>query len=563
VSSPTPGAGSLRDALQSSGWEQTYAELAAAEREGGLSPADLERFALVAYLTGRDIHSTDVLSRAFQGYVASGDVQRAARAAFWLAFQLIHAGERAPASGWTMRGRRLLDENQVDCVERGYLLVPLGVLRVREGDLQGALAAFTEAVEIAVRFGDVDLVNLARHGCGRALIGLGETARGGALLDELMVAVTAGELSPIVAGTVYCSVISACFDRFDVRRAHEWTDALHHWCGAQPSLVPFRGQCLVYRAEILLLDGAWHEALEQAEQACERLSHPVRHPSLGAAFYQLADLRRLLGDLEAAEEAYRLASDAGRSPYPGLALLRLTQGRREAAQAAICRAVDETRDRRWRCPMLAASVEILLACGEVDAARGAARELSSIAADIDTPFVHAASASATGAVDLASGDARRALDSLRRARTLWRELGASYEAARVGVAIADACRALGDTDTAQLELDGAARAFRQLGAVSDLAAVEARARPPAPAVTTPGNLTDREVQVLKLLASGKTNRAIAKELAISEKTVARHVSNIFVKLDLSSRTAAAAFAFQHRLIVPTPRLRGVGQGEGS
>ena len=363
-----------------------------------------------------------------------------------------------------------------------------------------------------------------------------------------MVAVTAGELSPIVAGTVYCSVIAACFDWFDVRRAHEWTDALHHWCGSQPDLVPFRGHCLVYRAEILLLDGAWIEALEEAQRACERLSRPAPHPSLGAAFYQLAELRRLRGELDSAEEAYRLASDAGRSPYPGLALLRLAQGRREAAQTAICRAVDEVRDRRFRCRLLAACVEILLACGDVAAARGAALELTSIAAAIDTPFVRAAAAYATGTVDLAAGEARTALDSLREARTFWRELGAAYEAARVGAAIAEAYRDLGDADTAQLELEGAARAFRQLGAVGDLARLEERAKPKPPAATATGDLTDREIQVLKLLASGKTNRAIATELAISEKTVARHVSNIFVKLDLSSRTAAAAFAFQHRLV---------------
>ncbi len=527
-------------------WERSYQDLSASDRASRLSAADLEQFAMAAYLTGRDTEATDILARAHNAFVEGADDVRASRCAFWVAFILMNTGGAARASGWLARAQRLLDEGHHDAVERGYLLLPVALRQVGARDLATAATTFARAADIGERFGESDLVNLARQGQGRTLLGLGRAAEGVALLDEVMIAVTSGEVSPIVAGTIYCSVISACFDMFDMRRAQEWTDALNRWCTSHPDLVPYRGECLVHRAEIMLLHGGWRDALEEARRACDWLSRPSVRPPIGAAYYQLGELHRLRGDFSEAEDAYRAAGERGRAPYPGLALLRLAQGQRDAAKAAICRVAEEVRDGRQRARVLAACVEIQLAAAEIALARKAAEELAAMATEAGSPFLHALSSHASGAVLLAEGEAAPALTALREACAGWRDLGAPYELARATVLIGLACRQLGDIDGAQMELRTAAGAFRQLGAKPDLARVEqlsAAARP-----TASGPLTAREREVLALVASGKTNRAIAEVLSISEKTVARHLSNIFTKLDLSSRAAATAYAFKHHLI---------------
>lgn len=522
-----------------------YDRLSAAERQSPLDPSDLERFARAAYLIGRDSETLDLLGRAHGAFLARGDGSGAARCAFWLAFLLQNNNEGARAAGWLARARRLLEEGGYDCVECGYLLLPAALQHVRNRDLAAAGATFAEAARIGDRFGDPDLVNLARAGRGRTLIGAGEVAAGVALLDETMVAVTSGELSPIAAGTVYCSVISACFDMFDLGRAQEWTEALNRWCASHPDLVPYRGECLVHRAEIMRLHGGWRDALEEARRACEWFARPPGHAAMGAAYYQLAELHRLRGDFAGAEEAYRAAGQAGRTPHPGLALLRLAQGRLEDARAAIARVVEETRDRRTRTTALAAFTEILLALGDLPAARKAADELATIARAPGAPFPRALAAHAASAVSLAEGDACGALSLSREAVAIWGNLEAPYEMARSTVVIGLACRALGDNEGALMELNAAAAAFARLEAAPDLASVETLLKAERGSA---GGLTARELEVLALLAGGKTNRAIGAELQISEKTVARHVSNIFSKLNLSSRAAATAYAFRHGLV---------------
>jgi DNA-binding CsgD family transcriptional regulator len=535
-----------RESFDRRAWGDAYARLAAATRAGPLEPEDTERLAMAAHLVGRDAESTDIWARAHREFLNREDTEGAARCAFWLGFRLLFQGERARSGGWLARARRLLDEARRDSVVLGYLLLPAAIRRLEEGDGAGAHAVFGEAAEVGRRFGDTDLVTLARHGQGRALIRQNQLAAGVALLDEVMVAATAGELSPSIVGDVYCSVLEACHEICDLHRAQEWTAALSDWCASQPELIAHRGQCLVRRAELLQLHGAWPDAMDEAQRACERLSDQPGRLAAGAAFYQRAELHRLRGEFSKAEEAYRQAGQRGRPPQPGLSLLWLAQGRGDAALAAVCRAVDEPHDRQTRARVLGACVEIMLAANQVASARAAADELAEIAAGLDAPLLRALSTQAAGAVLLAEGAPRAALPALRRASTIWRELDAPFEAARVGVLLGQAHRELGDDDSADMETDAARQIFRRLGAAPDLARVETLPR--AAAATRRGPLTTREVQVLRLVATGKTNRAIADDLVISEKTVARHVSNIFTKLALSTRAAATAYAYRHELV---------------
>jgi DNA-binding CsgD family transcriptional regulator len=345
-----------------------------------------------------------------------------------------------------------------------------------------------------------------------------------------------------VAGDVYCSVLEGCQEIFDLRRAYEWTASLAQWCATQPDLVRYRGECLYYRAEVLQLRGRWNDAARDAQSACELLS---ARPSAGGAFYRRGDIHRLRGEFTEAEEAYTRAHERGRKPQPGLSLLRLAQGDSGAAAASIRSVLLDTQPRIGRARVLPAAVEILLAAGDVDGARSAAAELSHIALAFGAPLLAAASAHATGAVRLVEGDIEAAATSLRQACATWRELEMPYDEAQTRLLLAAVCEKRGDQDGRRLESETARRTFAQLGAEPWLARAGPSERDSDERI---GSLSGREAQVLRLLAAGKTNRAIADELYISEKTVARHVSNIFDKLGVSNRTGATAWAFQHHLV---------------
>jgi DNA-binding CsgD family transcriptional regulator len=526
-------------------WAGAFTELTTADREARLAIDDVERLATAAYLAGRDEDSVELWQRAHLELLRAGDVLRAVRCASWLVFVLVNGGDVARTGGWLARARRLLDDGRRDCPELGYVLVPTALLRAVQGDWRDAQAIASQAVEIGERFDEIDLVTLARNVQGRALIGQQRIVEGMTVLDEAMVAVTADETSPMVAGAVYCSVIQACQQVFDLQRAREWTVALTHWCDSQPELVPFAGDCLVHRAEIMQLHGAWTDAADAAERAAEQLLRRGQTAAAGA-FYQQGELHRLRGAFARAEKAYSEASRCGRDPQPGLALLRLAQGRVDAAEAAIRRAVDGTRDRGTRSRLLPARVEITCASGDSRAARAAAAELLQIADDLPAPLLHAAATHADGAVLLLEGDGAGALAALRQAWTAWQELEVPYEAARVRVLIGLACRKLGDHEAATMELDAAEWAFTELRAAPDVARVQALS---GDATAAPAHgLTAREFEVLRLVATGRTNRAIAADLFLSERTVARHVSNIFAKLGVSSRAAATAYAYEHDLV---------------
>jgi DNA-binding CsgD family transcriptional regulator len=539
-----------REAFGRQAWRAAYSEFVDAERVAPLEPDDLERLSTAALLIGQDAESVDALSRAHQEYLNRGDAESAARCGVRLGLRMFMNGEVARGAGWLGRARRVLEEAGCsDCVVHGYLLIPVAIRATMDGDGDTAYKTFGEAVAIGRRFGDTDLVLLARHGQGRVLVRTGKLNEGLELFDEVMVGVTAGEASPAVVGDVYCSVISACSDVFDFHRAQEWTTSLSAWCASQPDLVAHRGECMVHRAEIAQFHGAWADAMVELTQACERLANPPGQRGVGLAFYQQADLHRLRGEFGKAESMYRLANQVGRSPQPGLALLRLAQGRVDAAAAAIRGAIDETRSGPRRPRILSACVEIMLAANDVSAAHAAADELKQTAADLPVRFLRATAAHASGAVRLAEGDARGALAKLREALAVWHELDAPYEAARTRELMALAHRVLGDDDSAAMDLDAAAVAYEHLGAATDLSRIEAVSKEPTEATTD--GLTAREVEVLRLVATGKTNRAIAAALGISEKTIARHVSNIFVKLGISSRAAATAYAYEHDLATPS------------
>ena len=524
-------------------WADAYASLSEADSTDPLGAPDLVLLATSAYMLGDEDEWLRDLERAYDLYVDAGEIPPALRCAFWIGTGLAVRGEVGGATGWGGRALRLLEQIDDDCVERGYMLFPRVLEHEAAGDISAACDVLGEAAEIGRRFDDADLTAIAMHFQGQLLIVLGRVQEGLGLLDEAMVAVTRGQVSPIPTGLVYCGMIAACQGAYELRRAREWTAALTRWCAEQPDLVSFTGRCLVHRAEIMQLDGAWPEALDEAKRAGGRPG--MTQIGHAEALYRQGEIHRLQGDFAQAEEAYRDASRSGWEPQPGLALLRLAQGEPEAAAAAIRRVVGETAEPLKRAGLLPAQVEIMLAVGELDEARRACGELEVLTEDQPTGMLVAMRAQARGAVALAGGDAWGALSAAREACHAWQELGAPYETARARVLVALACRELGDTDTGELELDAARLSFQRLGAAPDLARVQELTR--RSAQPAPGGLTAREVEVLRLVATGKTNRAIAEELVISEKTVARHVSNIFTKLRISSRAAATAYAFRHDL----------------
>jgi ATP/maltotriose-dependent transcriptional regulator MalT len=532
-------------------WDDAFDLLSRADASSALETEDLGRLAWSAGLTGRDEEMLAATERSYHALLEAGETLPAARAAFWLGFRLLARGDASRAVGWLGRAEHLVEREGRDCVEQGYLLLPAATRYIAVGEFGKAHDAAERAAQFGERFREADLLAFARNLQARALLSQGHFERGLTLMDEAMVAVTSGELSPVVTGVIYCSAIGSCQKIYAYERTREWTEALARWCDAHPQLGMFTAYCLAHRAEILQMGGNWPEAVGQARRAVERSVRVIEQDAAGRAHYQEAEIHRLRGEFDAANASYRDASRCGVDPQPGLALLRLAQGEVQAAVNAIRRAVGATREALPRMRYLPACVEIMLAAGNLEEARAASRELDEAAAILTTEVPTAIALHARAAILLAEGDALAAVEPVRRAFRTWQQLDAPFLAARLRVLLARACIALGDIDGARLELDGAGEVFERLGARPDLVAVEAigasLSRDKREDAHAHG-LTARELQVLRLVASGKTNKAIARELSLSDKTVDRHVSNIFTKLEVSSRAAATAFAYERQMI---------------
>lgn len=565
-----------REAYAERRWPDAVGQYTAADRDAELPAGDLEQLATSVILTGQASEGVDILARAHLKYLADGDYPAAARCAFWTGMNLMLLGEMARSAGWLARARRIIADLTEPCPCEGLLSIPAGLGALYQGDGAAAAEAFTLAADLGRERGDADSATLGMLGLGQAKIMLGQLHDGLALLDEAMVAVTVGEISPVAAGIIYCAVIETCHLAFDVHRAHEWTRALDRWCDAQQQLVAFSGQCQMHRAELYRLHGAWTEAIDAAKTALDLAYRGDRMATYGG-FYEQGQIHRLRGDFDAAEAAYLHAQETGFPPQPGLALLRLAQGRPDQAQSMIRQAMDGVGP-DYRRRMLAARVEIELAAGDAPAARAAMEELATLCDSIDMPMLHALAEQAEAAVLFHEGDPQAALVPLRRAWSRWLSLDAPFEAARCRALLASLSAALGDAESARLEREAARAVFSELGAAPELSALEssvlepsvleqsatvAPSPPVAPDAGTAqlppsaddvghaagaGPLTARETEVVRLVAAGLSNRDIAAELFISEKTVARHLSNIFTKLGLASRAAATAYAYRHGLV---------------
>lgn len=520
-------------------WLTVFRQLRA---EANLDAPGLERLAVAAYLSGNDDESVRGWDLAHHAYLDAADVDAAVRCAVWLGITAMLRGNASLGGGWLGRAERIVADTEEDVPHGAYLLIPAGLAALASGREAEAFERFAEAAEAGRRAADPDLIALGILGQGQASIVLGDSGRGRRLLDEAMVGVTSGEVSVVTAGIVYCAVIDACVAIFDVRRAAEWTDALSRWCDEQPDLVPYRGQCLIHRSQVMQLRGRWGDAAAEVGRATVRLADPP-HAALGLACYQRGELHRLRGEFDAAEEAYRDAGLQGFDPVPGYALLKLARGEGEAAATNIRRALAEVDDRLVRPRVVGAAVEILLRAGDPEGAEAATCELEAFAASLDAPVLSAAAHHSRGSLLLTSGEAEAALSLLRRAMATWRELAMPYELARTRVLIGSACRSIGDDHAGTLEFDAARETFVSLGAIVDVEHLDALVGSEAHAL--PAGLTEREAEVLRRVASGRTNRDVAAELSISQHTVARHLQNIYTKLGVASRSAATAYAYEH------------------
>jgi DNA-binding NarL/FixJ family response regulator len=500
-----------------------------------------------AWWEGAVEESLSAYEEAYRLYLHSEEAghRPAAMLAMDIGFLWYLRGEEAIGSGWISRAQRLLD-GQPACVEHGYLQSLQIDAALSQSDFDAAIEVARAVAALGAEHDDATLIACALVGEGIAMIKQGRVGDGLAILDEAMLPVVAGRVRPSYAGNIYCQLMSVCHDLADLRRAEQWTDATARWCEGFSNAVMFMGICRVHRVQLLQVRGEWAQAEDEIQRVCDELG-AMNVIAVGVALYELAEVRRLCGDLVESEEAYAEAHRCGRDPQPGLALLWLAQGKHRAALEAVQAAEATTSDRLAKTRLWEAMVEVALTADDLTTARRAADELDAAATTYASSGLVAAAVLARGRVQLAGGDARGAVESLGEARQRWQDLNAPYRVAQVRVQLARALQALRSESGATLELDAADAAFAQLGVTRRGATTMAD-----PAASLPGGLTPREAEVLGLVARGMTNREVAAALVLSEKTVARHLANLYTKLDVASRTAAAAFAHDHGLVAPPP-----------
>lgn len=520
-------------------WRAIHDELAQRELSS-LSAAELDRLGESLFWLDRPDDSIAVLGRAFTAHVADGDHEGAAMTAWQLFYDHALVGETALANGWLERARR---QARPGSVAAGFLAVADSDRAVWAGAFDDATAYAERAVELGQTNGDPDLTAMALQVKGRALVAGDRLGEGWRALDEAMVAVVNGELAPLFTGWVYCNALSTCHDLADLSRAVQWSDAAIRWCDDLHDGRLYPGICRLHVVELASLRGTWDVAATLARQACDELTtHDPRYA--GEAHYLIGELHRMTGDLDLAEEAYTLAHQVGRLPQPGLARVRMMQGRTDAAVTGLRLALEpEPPQQRRRVELLAALVEAHLVLEDVDAAAAAATKIADIAGAVESEYLEAVALTAAAQVQLARGEAVAAYRRSGEAARRFRALDLPYDGARAREIHGVAAQLVGERDTARLELTAAHETFRNLGADPDarrIAALLGEA-PPSP-------LSSREIEVLKLVARGGTNRDVAAELVLSEHTVARHLSNIYTKLGVGSRSAATAFAYEHSLL---------------
>lgn len=525
-------------------WQAAYdaaGPLSMAESGRHEQAARLEVRAEAAWWLGRMDECIDTREAAYAIFDECDDPRSAAHCALRLYEHYCFKSQPNIGGAWLRRARGLLDTD-TECAPYGYLALREAEIDHSRGDLERAAEQVRVTIELGRRLRDVDLEAEALQALGRIVIDQGAPRAGLEHLDEAMLFAIEGRLGPYATGKVYCSLISACEGLGDHRRAVEWTDATVRWSERHPFAV-FPGLCRVHRAWALQCQGEWTRAEAEVLQACEELVGVSRaHAAVG--YVELGEVRRRLGDLDGAEESFREAEALSGRPQPGLALLRLAQGRLDAATAIITRALEEeTWNRLARAKLLPARVQIAVATRDFTIARSAAAELESIAEDFDSAVLRAASALAWGRVFLAQDDATEAGARLRVALDRWQELDVPYEVATARLLLGQACRIVGDEDGAVGSFAAAETIFEHLGASLDVRATRELHQDDG----FPDGITGREVEVLQLVAAGRSNKEIAATLFLSERTVARHLSNIFTKIGVSSRSAATAYAFEHGL----------------
>lgn len=526
-------------------WQDACAEFAAAKSSSQLVAADLEAWAVASHITGQAETAALLWTDAHQAWLEGGEPGRAVRCAFWQGLTLAQRGEHARGGGWFARAGGLLEGFPAKAPEHAYLRLPGALQAMEAGEPELALRVCAEVTTVADAVPDHDLATLGRLGQGQSLVLLGEASRGTAMLDEVMLAVISDEVSPLLAGLAYCTVIITCQQALDLQRAQQWTSALSTWCSGQQGIKPYRGQCLVHRAELLQLRGKWDDAMSEIRAACEHLADTSGDPAQGMAYYQLGELLRLRGEFAEAENAYRKANQWGHSVQPGMALLRLAQGRIDDALAALARVVGEDQPPVKGVHALAAYVDVAVVAGETTTARDALGRLTKLTERFTSPYLGAICDHARGVVLLAGGDPAAAAPVLQAAKGAWLKLDAPAEAARSAMHLGAAYHKLGDLDSAALEWGAAREHFTEAGALTDLARLDQLSGASSGKLA---GLTARETEILTHVAAGETNRQIADALVISEHTVRRHLQNIFAKLDLPSRAAATAWAYQHHLL---------------